>query len=246
MYFIPGYDRDGAPGVDCKEYWKPLPDAMRQWGFAGAFHTVGFYRGDTNCDVRIAQGDHDVRVRTLGRLLANHIYNNYSSKGRYVDLAGHSMGGLIARAALSGVQKQVPGFPPRLLVDDVVTFDTGHKGVAFASFCETNQCVDMRSGSYFLTRWALNNPQGAGGTDWTLLSVSEMWFDKVSQSSALGMNSPHFVHYSGTTSIDHGNMPNITTGTYLLRYRNSPAGWVLQRGAAPGRVAATALFSNRW
>ncbi|MEU5609234.1 hypothetical protein AB0H03_10965 [Streptomyces sparsogenes] len=248
VYFVPGYDRDDKPGVDCNEYWKPLPEAMRGWGWTGKFHKVGFYAGDTDsCDVRLAKGGQDVGIVELGRQLANHIHDNYTSKGQTVDLVGHSMGGLVARAALTGVQRKADGFPDSLLVDDVVTFDTGHKGVGLTEFCSTAQCRDMRSGSNFLTRWALDNPQGKGGTDWTLLSLNEFWFDRVSERSALGMNAAHFVHYYADSSLGHGNMPNKTTGTYRLRYRNAPDGWVVQRrGAAPGRVAANALYSSRW
>ncbi|MFJ2591339.1 esterase/lipase family protein, partial [Streptomyces sp. NPDC087538] len=51
----------------------------------------------------------------------------YSAKGQTVDLVGHSMGGLIIRAALAGYAKGDPTWPDTLYVEDVVTLGTPHK-----------------------------------------------------------------------------------------------------------------------
>ncbi|MGW4894754.1 esterase/lipase family protein [Kitasatospora sp. NPDC004240] len=249
VYFLKGYSRSDNPGVNCEEYWNPLPAKMREWGSTGKFHHVAYYKGDNrNCTVRLSEGGHEVGLKDLGRELAKHIYANYSSKGQPVDLVAHSMGGLIARAALTGVQRHEDGFPPLLLVDDVVTLDTGHRGFNFAEqpWCGTKQCLDMRKNSNFLRTQAADNPQGKGGTDWTLVGVEELGPEKVDSASSLGMHAAHFVRYAGQ-GLDHGNLPNTTTGTYKQQYRNPPGGWVrAEQGASPGRVVANALYSSRW
>lgn len=86
----------------------------------------------------------------------------------------------MARYALAQVAANNPAFPPKLLVDNVVTLGTPHGGAKFGKLaqCDTlaqlgsvRECREMRAGSTFLadlegTGW---NPQGADGTDWTAI-----------------------------------------------------------------------------
>ncbi|MFB8354366.1 esterase/lipase family protein [Streptomyces niveus] len=247
VYYLKGYSKDENPGVNCQTYWGPLPKAMRDWGWNGPVHHARYYKGDSKCGTKLAAKDQSVSIRTLGRELARHIYDNYTSKGRPVKLIGHSMGGLVARAALSGVQRQESGFPKSLWVEDVVTFDTGHKGHNWTGLCGSRQCQDQRSGSAFLKTWALDNPQGVGGTDWTLLSVDEFPSpDRVTTQSALGMNSNHFVHYK-YFQANHGNLPEKVSGDFKFWYQRQ--GYPIRhvgQGASPGRMADLALSTARW
>jgi hypothetical protein len=127
----------------------------------------------------------EAAIEHLGYHLAWFVYSEYSSQGRYVDILSHSMGGLIARYALAEVASANPAFPPRLLVSNVVTLGTPHGGARTGAraLCRPvrlglRQCIEMEAGSQFLTSLEENgwNPQGTGGTDWTVMgSDDDTW-----------------------------------------------------------------------
>ncbi|GAA4803048.1 esterase/lipase family protein [Streptomyces ziwulingensis] len=245
VYFVKGYSKGSPPGANCKTYWKPATAAFTQWGWQGKLHTVGFYTRDRGCSVTIARRGTDASLRSLGRALAKDIYRRYTSKGKSVDLVGHSMGGLIVRAALTGVQQKLPGWPTKLYVEDVVTLGTPHDGLSTLAGigCSlaygTRQCQDMRHESSFLD-WAAQSPQGTQGTDWTLIGAAD---DDVVDDSALRMSASHDVWYPGSNGWSHGALTDITTGTYAMNYRNWPTPPLeTQNGAAPIRAAMNALY----
>lgn len=254
VYFLKGYlgASSDATGTDCLDGWRPARDLMRNEGWSGPLHLVGYYKGDINCDVEIAAGDKNVSIKELGRLLAWDIYDNYSKNGQSVDLIGHSMGGLIAQAAITGVEQKLEGWPDYIYVEDAVTIAAPHRGLTFAYFCglfeRTQQCRDMRPGSDFLD-WAGNNPQSARGTDWTLIGSAD---DQYAYRSSLGMTqADHKVRYwAGNEGWNHANINEQITGTFTMQYRNQPGTGLWEYdpgGAAPARVAMNALYwSEKW
>ena len=193
--------------------------------------TVAYYGGDVNCDVSISNsGSHaahqgpgrtqaqnhpnghhsnQTSIEHLAYHLAWYVYDAFSSRNVAIDVMGYSMGGLITRYAIDKVQRQDPDFPPYLLVEDVVSVATPHKGLNpyTRDWCSTliYECVQLNQGSSFLN--ALNqgagNPQARNGTDWTNLgSYADLI---VNTESAIAMNAAHKLVYSPTTTfVDQG------------------------------------------
>lgn len=157
--------------------------------------TVGFYVGDHNCFSYVAdRGNNTVwtSLTELGRELAWLIHDGYTRHGRNVAISAHSMGGIVVRSALSGVQNRLAGFPPAIQVSDVVTSGSPHAGTGIGSVCAATwgaaptQCTEMAPGSAFLASLAHNPQGGIGSTDWTL--VGSDCDTVVSAGSALSMS----------------------------------------------------------
>ncbi|WP_307840818.1 hypothetical protein [Streptomyces sp. GESEQ-4] len=255
VYFIKGYTPDG---ISCKSKWGAATQAMRSWGWTGKFVRVGLYAADTRskgCAVNLLdphpeQGTVNVPIKDLGKALAWDIYNNYSSKEKSVDLVGHSMGGLIARAAIAGVQRHEEGWPERLYVEDVVTLGTPHRGT-FTNVNDDRQSKDMVQRSDFIN-W-LNetpNPQAEGGTDWTLIGSGADEAVAVSSATpAPAEGWSHLVRYSPFEFISHSALRTTTRGSsYSMNYFNKGTGWrQTDIGAAPIRVTHNALYwARKW
>jgi hypothetical protein len=127
-------------------------------------------------------GTTDDPVMHLACLFAWYIYDDYTKSDLPVEILAHSMGGLITRAAIGGSSAGAAGFPPALLVPDVVTVATPHGGIggieATAAWW-TNQgseeVADMQPGSTFMNTMggsAYEKPQGTDGTHWALIGSS--------------------------------------------------------------------------
>jgi len=95
---------DAEQGKDCNGgTWR---NALRFFQDAGgrersSLTTIGYYPGDKGrCDVMIGDGaaSNERPIQGIARDLATYIDVEYTSKGKPVDIVGHSMGGLIARA----------------------------------------------------------------------------------------------------------------------------------------------------
>src|SRR5262249_31133924 len=141
--------------------------------------TYCFYTDDKDCKIN-REGGYNTPLRHIGADLAWDIYNRFSRFNIPVDVIGHSMGGLILRAALAGVAHGDDGFPPYLLVEDAVTVSTPHHGTYLAAMLvalgielpwtggPVQQAVDMEPNSDFLN-WAEEAPQGYSGTFWTYI-----------------------------------------------------------------------------
>ena len=223
VVYVHGYNAFGD-GADCN-MWSSMDNTLRSWGLTGPKVTVKYYFGDTNCtkalqnygtggrhfDPGYANWDRYVRLEHLGYRLAWMLYNEYSSKGITVDVVAHSMGGLIARYALSQVARGHVDFPPYLYVEDAVTLGTPHSGTGWASFCWTTQCEQMRPGSSFVNWLATNapNPQGSGGTDWT--AIGSYNDEIVSESSAVAMSASHKILYLPSADVVHSDYYIDTT-----------------------------------
>ncbi|NDU76801.1 hypothetical protein GWI34_29860 [Actinomadura sp. DSM 109109] len=249
VYLIRGY-RQETSDTGCASKWTGAVKAMRGWGWKGKFHRVGYYSTDNpkNC-VRIAKGTTNTSIRTLGRELAQNIYRNYSSKGQSVDIVAHSMGGLVARAAIAGYERHEPGWPPKLLIQDVVTLGTPHKGAIVPTLCASDrQCREMGGLNSFMNWIGTRLPQAGGGTDWTLVATDR---DEAVNSSSAASNlvgAQHRVRYAAAAGLRHSDLRTRTSGHYRLNYSLNDANWKhIRNGAPPIRVAMDAIYwSTKW
>lgn len=213
ILFIHGYSALGA-GVNCNSAFGSLKNALRADGFTGTFVTIGFYDSDTNCDVNLRSIDGGIdngsSWKTLSKAFSRYVHDNYTAEAIPVDLVGHSMGGLIARGAVQGSTAGESGFSGQLLVEDVVTLATPHAGAAWYSYlCLWGQCSQLKPGASDLNWLAtVPNPQGFGGTDWTVLGSTAD--DVVPDSSALSMGVPDArkVRY---TNLEHSDYQSNAT-----------------------------------
>lgn len=241
VLLVHGYDPVWVAKFDCKDYFKDAIKGLKNANWRGKIRGVAFYKDDWNCDFRIAKGSRDTGLKSLGKSLANKIYKDYTSKGKSVDLVGHSMGGLIIQAALTGVAKKESGFPTKLFVEDVVTLGTPHAGTNFGWAHPYQQTKDMRKDSS-LIKWLKSNPQSTQGTDWTAIgSKSDA---VVSETSATAGGFKHWVRYDNLTGADdHAALKAVRTGTHKMQYRNSPSSassW--KKRASPIVWAASSLY----
>ena len=204
----------GFGGGDCEGDWGLLLDNMRASGWTGQFYVLKFLTGDSNCNARTGMamgcmnctGSHqhwfghsgtthsnNTSIRHLSWHLANYIATNFTAKGLAVDVVAHSMGGVMIRYALA--KQGIDSFP-RLKVEDVVTLGSPHSGASFAALTGTTQGAEMEPGSS-LTAWlkaSAKNPQGAGGTDWTVIGSHADLI--VQEDSATAMSVPHRWRYT--------------------------------------------------
>jgi hypothetical protein len=155
-------------------------------------------------------------IRHLAQHFAWFLYETYGKNGQTVDVVAHSMGGLIVRYAINAVEKGFRDFPPRILIEDAVTLGTPHGGAnQLTNLCGVVQsyvqCKEMSGESpsvspfpgitvqtldseliRYLKTEALN-PQGEGGTQWSLLGSNQDVV--VSEESAVFMNAEYRVIY---------------------------------------------------
>jgi len=251
IYFIHGFEYNAKN--NCASTWGDAEKAARNFGFTGSFITWGIYKNDVNC-TRKVNGNQNSRIQELGRLLAWDIYNHYSKYGKKVDVMAHSMGGLIIGAAITGVHKYgatSSAWPNYLLVSNVSTLSTPWKGASsLATLCtlwnQYKQCSDLRPGSGFL-KWlaSYQNPQGRGGTDWTLIGAYED--STVHVTSGVGMKAKHTVVYLGGQSITHSKLPHLVNGySWNVRYSDDydKTATATSTAGGPARWAVGALFDS--
>lgn len=241
VYIIHGYGH----GHDCRSRWGAATSAWRRHGWRGPLLTVAYHAGDRHCSLRIGRDTRNTSITTIGRQLARSIYRRYTRHGVPVDIVAHSMGGLIARAALAGVQDHAAGFPRRLLVEDVATLGTPYGGVTadWVDECSFRQCVQMRPGSQLLSSQP-DEPQSSFGTDWTLIGSRDD--ETVSWRSAIAMRAGHKLVYSAGQDLGHSSLPSSWQHdhTYHVRYANywDEHGWrSTARGRSPVIAAGGAI-----
>jgi hypothetical protein len=221
VYFVHGLDRNPTPGTDCNDYWGAAKRKFEALGWTGRLHLVGYYAGDTNCDSSIGRhGNNQTSIMEYGRQLAWKIYRDHSQHERSVDIVAHSMGGLIARAAITGTARGLSGWPPRLYVEDVVTIGTPHNGTGgWARTCFYAQCVEMRPDSPFLN-WLADNAQADGGTDWTMIGTEDDNYVPVGSATNESGGAGHYVWYYVGQPLEHDQQTNNVSGTFRNRYWN--------------------------
>ncbi|MFQ5692346.1 MAG: esterase/lipase family protein [Nitrospinota bacterium] len=121
-------------------------------------------------------------IRHYADQLAGHIRDALDRSGaNAVDLVGHSMGGLIARACLAQARRSGG---PDLRVARLVTLGTPHRGTGFWVFTWGDCGLDMRPGSPFLS-WLGDEPAGVDAT-----AIASPFDGLVYEESALGWNAP--------------------------------------------------------
>lgn len=209
VILIHGLDPTGTAGFNCADYWYGMRSQLNAQGWQGPIVTLGFYSGDTSCTQYASRtATRDTSLNTLGKQVANWIYNTYSSKNIAVDVIAHSMGGLIIQDAIEGAQEDKSGYPRTLYVEDVVTMATPHGGTTMSGLCPNTQCQQLAIGSSFIKNLR-NNPQANGGTDWTNIGTErDQWV--LPDSAVNWMDPSHKIFYprSNPRVIDHHSIIN--------------------------------------
>jgi triacylglycerol esterase/lipase EstA (alpha/beta hydrolase family) len=258
VYFVHGYEN--GSDANCNQ-WDAMVGKFRDWGHDGPFERIGYYHNDVNCtdfvshhgnhSTHHASGHHDgahtedTNIRHLAYHLAWHIYDHHTVHGRYVDVVGHSMGGLIIRYALGQVDLDHPSFPPNLRVEDAVTMGSPHGGARFAAWCIgcNTQVQQMEMGSDFLV-WMQENawsPDGYGGTQWTAMGSDDDNQVAADRAAATDsdrdpvnkyMGTCHKAWYEEDSNIEHGDFRNTTSAatTADVRVYECGEGWTYYNG----------------
>ncbi|MBF6591410.1 MAG: hypothetical protein IVW57_12910 [Ktedonobacterales bacterium] len=239
IVFVHGFNSNSS--VDCGSTWNTASSYLQGYHtfgsqtlhWTGPMLKVGFYTNDTNCGYNIKSkayrctsyyasnvGTNNESIRHLACELAWYIYDTYSVYGQNVQVVAHSMGGLIIRWAIHGVQARLSAFPPLIYVQDVVTLSTPHGGVPLGSTIFTcGGCTEgneMQSTNAFMndTYNYAQDPQGNGwGTDWTMLggvAFYNLGCDVVSSSEATYMKYGHKSYFT-SPCYSHGGYPTDTS-----------------------------------
>jgi len=185
---------------------------MRNEGFTGPFVRVGYYTGDTNCDVNLrnyGSFSNSSSWKSIAKAFSNYVSSAYTSRGVTVDAVGYSMGGLIARGAVYGSSIGESGFSAPIRVEDGVTLGTPHNGAAWFSYlCLWGQCSSLKPGATDI-QWLNRNgdPQGTNGTDWTVVASDG---DAVTPTaSGLYMTLP------AARKVTYANVPHTGSSNYM-------------------------------
>lgn len=228
VILVHGYDLWGG-GWDCQSYWGDIKHRLTSNTHpeaASFVTTYGYYANDRNCWLRDSFTT-ATPIREIGMAFANKIYSNFSAHGVSVDLVGHSMGGLIIRAAMTGTANHEGGFPPYLLVEDVVTLSTPHRGASssvlasvLGPLCPT-QCQEMKYNSGTMD-WLHDTP--GVGTRWTVISFQDDIFIDPDTAMPDDMDADHKIWYQEDTYelVDDPHMQQLwnqePNKRYLLRH----------------------------
>ncbi|MDB4988535.1 MAG: hypothetical protein JWN04_3713 [Myxococcaceae bacterium] len=167
VLMVHGYDfGTGTPSAICALGFNDLAYTLRLSPDGRAPHDVrfiGYYTGDGfGCTDSlptdypdIAQvGTRDEKLADVARRFADFVHDNYVVKGLHVDIVGHSMGGLIVRAALTfhGDKFVIDG---ESFVDDVVTGGTPYDTTTQQSADACNQQMQALGSRSFQTQQCL-------------------------------------------------------------------------------------------
>lgn len=267
---VHGLDAFGCAGVDGTSTWGDMITALTNWGWTGSKVKIGYYECDSNMSHSInhhgshathygGNGEHytasedthgaDTRIEHLGYHLMWYIKDHFG--GTCIDAVGHSMGGLMLRYGLARVQAGNSSFPTGVCIEDALTYGTPHTGTSWAYGCEwADQCDQMEPGDAFQTWLASNaaNPQGAGGTDWTVIAADDDTV--VSVASGMGMSATHKTRYLGANNIEHSDYMHDRLDdarTADVEYWDSPGPWYSWYDAPwPLRWGDQALYLGTW
>jgi hypothetical protein len=263
---------------DCNKSWGKVIAFLRRRGWTNTIYPIHYYHQDIPCDDKpglgpIANGyiahhgshaahyssghrDGSHTAETSIRHLAYHfawfLHDHFSSKNIRVEIVAHSMGGLISRYAINAVQRHFPGFPSKLLVEDIVTLGTPHSGSPIAALCGWLECEEMfdHSATSLLTylKDYAQNPQGAGGTQWSVIGSTRDL--EVPSGSATAMNVPNKAKYQSSAGIGHSEYMQEDRVTYdaEVDWWDQLSGTWRHSTSAPWPVPHIdlSLFSSGW
>lgn len=223
VVFVHGYAGGSCPGTDVtRKIWGGAYLEFSRAGWTGPLLPVSYYACDSDgvditgygahippgASATISAGqprvryDQNTSIDQLAHDLGWFVYDSYSVDRVPVDLVGISMGGLVMRDLLFRVAQHDPRFPPYLLVPRAVTLSTPHRGygtrASNVAFCGGHflECDQFATDSPFIARLTADapDPQGSGGTRWTVVG-SSAGCDFVPIRSALGMPGAEQVDY---------------------------------------------------
>ncbi|QXC60979.1 hypothetical protein KSP35_22135 [Aquihabitans sp. G128] len=208
ILLIHGWATGGA--TNCGSTFDTMIGRLKAQGFTGPFVKVGFYTGDTNCDMTLRSwGDFDngSSWKDVAKAFSKYVYETYTKNGKSVDVVGYSMGGLIARGAVYGAEGGQSGFSAPIKVEDVATLGAPHSGAAwYTNGCLWGQCSTMKPGATDI-KW-LNengNPQGVGGTEWTVFGSEADQVTPVDSGLYMVVPAAQKVRYSDIPHTGDGN-----------------------------------------
>ncbi|HJQ43003.1 MAG TPA: hypothetical protein VJ831_07960 [Jatrophihabitantaceae bacterium] len=205
LVVVHGYSDLSCPGFDVQTAMAgPALFAWNHGEYMRPFVPISYYTCDFN-GVDITGGHRataNTDLRVVAKQLAWWVHDNYTVRGHTVELIGHSMGGLIIRYALFKVATHTTGWPSTLLVQDAIGVSTPNAGMVMG--CPTMQCTQLSIGSALVKELAVpaaQNPQGTGGTDWTMIGGSSC--DVVTAASAMAMSGAHRIDYYSVQPCYH-------------------------------------------
>lgn len=201
----------------------------------------------------------DTSIRHLAYHLAWFVRDHFGD--RCVEAVGHSMGGLMLRYALARVEEGASVFPDSVCIQDVITFGTPHAGTGWALGClQATQCQEMlgrtdcdatKDGTSGFIRWLRQrawDPDGSGGTQWTLVgSVDDLIVDW--RCAVRNMARYSAVKYRDGSNVTHFN---YTVSVRAVRdapvdYKKGSNAWVTGgQGPWPVKWADLALSRRNW
>ena len=198
--------------TSCSGTFDRMISQMRAEGFTGPFVRIGYYSGNTGCDVNLRSWGNvgnSSSWKTIAKAFSQYVYSTYTARGVAVDVVGYSMGGNIARGAVYGASIRESGFSAPIRVEDVVTLGSPHNGAAwYSNLCLWGQCSSLKPGSSDIAWLNRNgNPQGVGGTDFTVIGSNGDWV--VSASSATYMAVP------AARKVVYANVPHTGSSNYM-------------------------------
>lgn len=199
-------------GINCRDdaTMRTWTQGMRNRGWTDV-RTVAWYSGDTNCTLGVdgvGNNTNFTSLTTIAKEFAWMVHGQFTVRGVAVAISAHSMGGLVVRRALDGVMNREAGFPPGMLVNDVVTAGSPHIGTPMANLClsaiPSTICLEAALGSpFFLT--LDENPQGRNAVGTT----------RATEWSLIGSDCDEIVPGFSAVSMGRGNntRPVVTTRT---------------------------------
>ena len=261
VVFVHGFLLNTCPGTNPNSTFAGAVTALKASGHTGPNDMINYYACDSKGSNIQKSGDpkayfstgqyvtggntNETDIRHISYQLAWYLYDTYASKGKTVELVGHSMGGLIIRWALQQIQVRNPVFPPVLYVQDAVTISAPHLGLKDntnnVTWCPSSlQCRQMLPGSSFLNELnTVGNPQATGGTDWTVIGGGAC--DFVTAAQATGAGDVHKVIYPSKKPVCYNHTSYLTD--------TSAAADMPVQTRHPGEAslaAGTGMHSMRW